>query len=121
MLGTDARFTAGLFASQMAGAFVYQGDRILIAAIGSPAIAGAYALCANVANKILAGVVALTSFAFPHAAGLNAQGDPTQLASLLHALDSAVIAIIAPALLPGVVLAGPSSRCGSVSTRHPNS
>jgi O-antigen/teichoic acid export membrane protein len=107
VLGTDARFTTGLFASQMAGALVYQGDRILIAAIGSPAIAGAYALCANVANKTLAAVVALTSFAFPHAAGLSAQGDRTQLASLLHALDRGVIAIITPALLPGVLLAGP--------------
>ena len=80
----------------MAGALVYQGDRILISAIGSPAIAGAYALCANVANKTLAAVVALTSFAFPHAAGLSAQGDRAQLASLLHALDRGVI-VISPA------------------------
>lgn len=107
VLSTEARFTTGLFASQLAGALVYQGDRILISAIGSPAIAGSYALCANVANKTLAAVVALTSFAFPHASGLSAQGDRAQLASLLHALDRGVAVIITPALLPGVLLAGP--------------
>jgi O-antigen/teichoic acid export membrane protein len=107
LLRSEARFSAGIFVSQAAGAIVYQGDRILISAVGSPAIAGAYALCANIANKTLAGVVALTSFALPHASGLTGRGDRAQVASFLHALDRGVIVLVAPILLPGVLLAEP--------------
>jgi O-antigen/teichoic acid export membrane protein len=107
LLRSEARFSAGMFISQAAGAIVYQGDRILISAVGSPAIAGAYALCANIANKTLAGVAALTSFALPHASGLTVRGDRAQMASFLHALDRGVIVLVAPILLPGVLLSEP--------------
>lgn len=107
LVTVDRRFSAGMFASQAAGAIVYQGDRILISAVGSPAMAGAYALCANVANKMLAAVVALTSFAFPHAAGLHALGEHDRLQGLVDALDRGVAAIVMPVLLPGLMLAGP--------------
>ena len=107
LLAADRRFSAGMFASQAASALVYQGDRILISAIGSPAMAGIYALCANVANKMLAAVVALTSFAFPHAAGLHAVGDDERLQALSDALERGVVVIVMPVLLPGVLLAQP--------------
>lgn len=107
LVTADRRFSAGMFASQAAGTIVYQGDRILISAVGSPAMAGAYALCANVANKVLAAVVALTSFAFPHAAGLHALGEHERLQGLVDALDRGVAAIVMPVLLPGLLLAGP--------------
>ena len=110
MLRSGARFSAGMFASQLASAVVYQGDRILVSAVGSPAAAGVYALCANVANKALAAVVALTSFAFPHATGLHAAGSREGVAQFLDALDRGVIAIVAPLLLPGVFLAAPFFR-----------
>jgi len=103
----DLRFSAGMFASQIAGALVYQCDRLLVSAVSSPATAGAYALCTNLANKTLSAVVALSAFAYPHAAGLHAQGDAARLAGLLQALDRAVIVIVAPLLLPGLLLAGP--------------
>jgi O-antigen/teichoic acid export membrane protein len=105
MLRSDARFSSGMFSLQIAGAIVYQGDRILISAVGSPAIAGAYALCTNVANKTLAGISALTSFAFPHASGLAAGDDKRQVAAFLHAVDRGVVVLLAPTLLPGVLLA----------------
>lgn len=107
MLRSEARFSAGMFASQLASAVVYQGDRIMISAVGSPAIAGIYALCANVANKVLAAVVALTSFAFPHATALHASGSREQVAEFVEALDRGVIALVAPLVLPGVMLAQP--------------
>lgn len=107
LLTADRRFSAGMFASQAASALVYQGDRVLIAAVGSTAIAGAYALCTNVANKSLAAVVALTSFAFPHAAGLYALGERERLEEFVHVLDRAVAVIVSPLLLPGWLLAGP--------------
>lgn len=107
MLRSEARFSAGMFASQLASAVVYQGDRIMISAVGSPAIAGIYALCANVANKVLAAVVALTSFAFPHATALHTSGSREQVAEFVEALDRGVIALVAPLVLPGVMLAQP--------------
>lgn len=107
LLTEDRRFAAGMFASQTASALVYQGDRILIAAVGSTATAGAYAVCANVANKMLAAVVALTSFAFPYAAGLHALGEHERLQGLIHALDRSVAVLVMPVLVPGWLLAGP--------------
>ena len=102
----EMRFAGGMFAAQIASAVAYQGDRILISSFGSPAIAGAYALCANLANKPLAAVVAITSFAFPYASGLHAGGEKEELAALLHALDRAVAVLIIPLLLPALWLAG---------------
>ena len=102
----DMRFAGGMFSAQIASAVVYQGDRILISSFGSPAVAGAYALCANLANKPLAAVVAITAFAFPHASGLHAGGEKAELAALLHALDRAVAVLIIPLILPALWLAG---------------
>lgn len=107
LLTADRRFSVRMFASQAAGSLVYQGDRVLIAAVGSPAIAGAYALCANVANKSLAAVVALTSFAFPHAAGLHALGERERFDELVRSLDRGVAVVVMPLILPGWLLAGP--------------
>jgi len=106
----DAHFAAGTFASQVAGTIVFHGDRVLVSLLGSPAMAGAYALCVNVANKTLAAIVAMTSFAFPHASGLTAPRDRRQFEELSQSLDRAVIVVIAPALALGVLLAEPFLR-----------
>jgi O-antigen/teichoic acid export membrane protein len=106
LLLEDARFSAGMFAAQAAGALVNQGDRMLVAALGSPAIAGLYALCVNIANKTVAAVVAITSFVFPHVAGLRAAGQHDATIGLVHALDRAIAALLVPVLVPGLLLAG---------------
>ena len=106
----DANFAAGTFVSQIAGTLVFHGDRVLVSLVGSPAMAGAYSLCVNVTNKTLAAIVALTSFAFPHACGLTARQDRRQLEHLSQSLDRAVVVIIAPALALGVLLAEPFLR-----------
>lgn len=106
----DANFVAGTFVSQLAGTLVFHGDRVLVSLLGSPVMAGAYALCVNVANKTLAAIVAMTSFAFPHASALTAQQDRRQLEQLSQSLDRAVIVTIAPLLALGIALAGPFLR-----------
>lgn len=106
LLLQDARFSAGMFAAQAAGTLVNQGDRMLVAALGSPAMAGLYALCVNVANKTVAAVVSITSFVFPHVAGLQAAGQHDATIGLVHALDRAIAALIVPVLVPGLLLAG---------------
>jgi len=103
----DARFASGMFATQIASAIAFQADRILISSYGSPAIAGAYSLCVTLANKPLAAVAAITSFAYPHASGLHATGAREQLSALLHALDRAVVVLVVPILLPALWLAEP--------------
>ncbi len=67
---------------------------MLVAALGSASMAGAYALCVNVANKSLAGVAALSAFVFPHAALLLAQGKHSDTVALLHALDRAIAVLL---------------------------
>ena len=101
----DRRFARGMFISQIASAIVFQADRILVSFLGSPAMAGAYALCINVANKPLAAVVAVTSFVFPHASGLHASEARAELSALLHSLDRAVVVLIFPLIVPAMWLA----------------
>jgi len=104
LLFEDARFSTGMFAAQAAGALVNQGDRVLVSALGSPAMAGLYALCGNIANKTVAAVVAITSFVFPHAAALQAAGQRDATIGLVHALDRAIAALLIPVLVPGLLL-----------------
>jgi len=106
LLSEEARFSGGIFAAQAAGALVNQGDRMLVSALGSPAMAGLYALSANVANKSVAAVVAITSFVFPHAAALKSAGHHDRTIGLVHALDRSIAALMMPMLVPGLLLAG---------------
>lgn len=105
MLLQEARFSAGMFAAQAAGTLVNQGDRLLVAALGSTAMAGLYALCVNLANKSVAAVVAINSFVLPHAAGLQAAGRDDMRPGLVHALERSVAVLLVPVLVPALLLA----------------
>jgi O-antigen/teichoic acid export membrane protein len=107
LLAEDARFSAGMFAAQAASALVFQGDRMLVSVLGSPAMAGLYVLCTSIASKTAAAVGALSSFVFPHAASLHSAGQQSRTIGLVHALDRAIAALLVPLLLPGLLLAGP--------------
>ncbi len=107
LLTQDGRFALGMFAAQAAGAVVYQGDRLLVAALGTTAMAGFYALCLNIANKTAAAAVAVNSFVVPHAAGLLSEGQRGATVGLVHALDRAVAALVIPTLVPALLLAEP--------------
>lgn len=105
MLLREARFSAGMFAAQAAGTLVNQGDRMIVAALGSTAMAGLYALCVNIANKSVAAVVAINSFVLPHAAGLQAAGRDDMRPGLVHALERSVAVLLVPVLVPALLLA----------------
>ena len=105
MLVREAQFSAGMFAAQAAGTLVNQGDRMIVAALGSTAMAGLYALCVNIANKSVAAVVAINSFVLPHAAGLQAAGRDNMRPGLVHALERSVAVLLLPVLLPALLLA----------------
>lgn len=106
LLSKEARFSAGMFAAQAAGTLVNQGDRMLVAALGSTGMAGLYALCVNLANKSVAAVAAINSFVLPHAAGLESAGRRDAMIGLVHTLERATAALLVPVLVPGVLLAG---------------
>ena len=55
MLVREAQSAAGMFAAQAAGTLVNQGDRMIVAALGSTAMAGLYALCVNIAEQVRRG------------------------------------------------------------------
>ena len=84
---------------------VNQGDRMIVAALGSTAMAGLYALCVNIANKSVAAVVAVNSFVLPHAAGLQAAGRDDMRPGLVHALERSVAVLLLPVLVPALLLA----------------
>jgi O-antigen/teichoic acid export membrane protein len=94
-----------MFAAQAAGTLVNQGDRMIVAALGSTAMAGLYALCVNIANKSVAAVVAINSFVLPHAAGLQAAGREDMRPGLVHALERFVAVFLLPVLVPALLLA----------------
>jgi O-antigen/teichoic acid export membrane protein len=104
---SDARFAAGLFMMQLSSALVVQVDRLLIAWLASPAAAGIYALCIGIANKSLFAVSALTSFAYPRVAALRGHNMHDEIGDLLRVLLRVSIVVVAPTVLPALLLAGP--------------
>jgi len=103
----DARFSSGLFLVQLSNVVAFQLDRVLVAAIASPAAAGVYALCVGIANKSLFAISALTSFTFPRVAAMRSAGAEAEIGSLLQAMLRVSFVTIAPIILPAVVLARP--------------
>lgn len=73
---------AGAFVAQASSLATYHADKLLVAALISPAAAGAYAICASVANKILLVIAACATYTFPRATRMQAQGDLAAVASV---------------------------------------
>ena len=103
----DIRFSGGLFLMQLASMVAYQIDRVVISALLSPAAAGSYALCANLANKLLFAVSSLTAFAFPRAAAMAASGETAGPSRLLQMLVRNLLPLIASTMVPAMLLAEP--------------
>jgi O-antigen/teichoic acid export membrane protein len=103
----DIRFSGGLFLMQLASMVAYQIDRVVISALLSPAAAGSYALCANLANKLLFTVSSLTAFAFPRAAAMAASGETVGPSRLLQMLLRNLLPLVASTLVPAMLLAEP--------------
>jgi O-antigen/teichoic acid export membrane protein len=107
MLRNDGRFSAGLFLVQLSNLIAFQLDRVVVAALASPAAAGVYALCVGIANKILFSVAALTSFAYPRVAAMRGIDRQAEIGAFLQALSRVGLVLVAPVVLPAVILAQP--------------
>jgi O-antigen/teichoic acid export membrane protein len=107
MLRSDARFSSGLFLVQLSNVIAFQLDRVIVSALASPAAAGVYALCVGVANKTLFAVAALTSFAYPRVAAMLGSDKEAEVGMFLQALSRVAIVVVAPVILPAVLLSGP--------------
>lgn len=101
--------SAGAFVAQASSLATYHADKLLVSALISPAAVGAYAICTNIANKILLVVAAGTTFTFPRSAKLHAEGnlaavaatfaDTTRIAMLAATAIAVSVAALAPAFL----------------------
>lgn len=107
ILRGDTSFSANVFLAQLAGLVAFQMDRVLIASLASPAVAGAYALCTSISGRMSAAVGAMGGFVFPHVSRMHAAGEEAQLGAFIAAMERSVAVLIVPMLLPGVMLAAP--------------
>ncbi len=99
----------GAFIAQASSLATYHADKFLISAMISPAAAGAYAICANIANKILQVVMAGATYTFPRVARLHAVGDieavtltfvtATRFALVIAVVIAVPVIALAPAFL----------------------
>jgi len=107
MVRNDFRFSSGLFLMQLSSMLAVQLDRVFVASLASPAAAGIYALCVGVANKTLFAISSLTSFAYPRVAAMHGRDMSTEIGELLRVLLRVALVLIAPTILPAMILAGP--------------
>jgi len=107
MIAEDGRFSSGLFVAQLSNVVAFQLDRLIIVSLASPAAAGIYALCVAVANKSLFAISALTSFSFPRVAAMRGRNEAAEIGSFLQAVLRVALVLIAPIMLPALVLSGP--------------
>jgi O-antigen/teichoic acid export membrane protein len=107
MIAEDGRFSSGLFVAQLSNVVAFQLDRLIIVSLASPAAAGIYALCVAVANKSLFAISALTSFSFPRVAAMRGRNEAAEIGSFLQAVLRMALVLIAPIMLPALVLSGP--------------
>jgi len=107
ILRSDLRFSFGMFIAQLSTALAFQLDRAVVSALSSPATAGIYSLCVGVANKTLFAIGSLTSFAFPRVAAMRGRSMEAEAGALLQALLRVAGVLIAPVLIPAVLLTQP--------------
>lgn len=99
----------GAFVAQVSSLATHNADKLLVSAMISPAAAGAYAICANVSNKILQVVMSGATYTFPRVTQLHAAGDvaavtqtfvmATRFALMIAAAFAVPLIALAPAFL----------------------
>jgi len=89
------RFGLGAFVAQASSLLTYHADKFLVAALVSPGAAGIYAVCTNIANKLLILVAAIGAFVFPRAVRLKTEGATDELKEVyVRATNACVLAAI---------------------------
>ena len=82
LLEMEWRYGAGVFVSQVSSLLTYHLDKLLVGALVSPAAAGIYAACSNMAAKLLAVIAVISTFSFPQAVALHAASDRSAIRQL---------------------------------------
>lgn len=118
LLRSDLRFSSGMFIAQLSTALAFQLDRAVISALSSPATAGIYSLCVGVANKTLFAIGSLTSFAFPRVAAMRGRSMEAEAGALLQALLRVAGVLVAPVVIPAVLLTQPFLALWLGTTNH---
>ena len=105
-----AKFALGIFGAQISTQATYQIDRLLVSAFLSPAAAGAYGICVNIANKIMMVVAAVGAYTLPRAARLQAQGQHEALGTVYAAGSRVALITAVFVAAPLIALAEPVLR-----------
>ena len=98
---------AGAFVAQASSLATYHTDKLLVSALISPGAAGAYAVCANIANKILLVVAAGATYTFPRAARHHADGDRDAVLRTFVVTTRFVMMIACALAIPLAALSSP--------------
>jgi O-antigen/teichoic acid export membrane protein len=105
LLGPYLGVAMGSFVAQASSLATFHADKLLVSALVSPAAAGAYTICANIANKILLVIASAATFTFPRSAHLHASGDAAGLAAIYRDTARICATLAACAVVPIVGLA----------------
>jgi len=100
----------GAFFAQLTSLITYHADKMLIAAFVSPAAAGAYSICSNIAGKLLMFAGAVSAYSFPQAARYHAANARPLLRDLQDSGTRIVVAASLFFTVPAVALAEPFLR-----------
>lgn len=106
----------GAFVAQASSLLTYHADKLLVAALVSPAAAGAYTVCASIASKVLMVIAAIATFTFPRAIRLHASGDHAVLSATFATTTRFCVLLAACFAVPIITLAEPFLRLWLGST-----
>ena len=101
---------AATFVAQASSLATYHADKLIISALISPAAAGAYAICANIANKILQVVLSGATYTFPRVTKLHAVGDVQAVTQTFVTATRFALMIAVAFAVPLIALASPFLR-----------
>lgn len=96
---------AGAFIAQASSLATYHADKLLVSALISPAAAGAYAICTNIANKILLVIAAGATYTFPRATRMHSEGNLDAVTSTFVTASRLSMLIAVAVAVPLIALA----------------
>ena len=97
-------FSSHAFIAQLSSSFAYHMDKFLLAFFLGPASVAYYSVAVGSASKLLVLAGVMSAFVFPRAVGLNAVSATDALRALYLRASRFTLLVLAPMLIPGVLL-----------------
>lgn len=97
-------YSSHAFIAQLSSSFAYHMDKFLLAYFLGPASVAYYSVAVGSASKILVLAGVMSAFVFPRAVGLDAADAADALRDLYLRASRFTLLVLAPLLVPGVLL-----------------